>query len=178
MDQEGTKMNACEENFAMTWAPVFWAAAGLSIALSLYVMQATWHDEINRRAPRWLQELRRIGFIVMALTLTNAILDYASQMSLLLVFGSGALSLAINAIALYLRSPPPANREGAYSSHRGYLESSYLESPEFDRLNRGQLYTHRLLEAILLNMDLEPDPAVIPNVVVKPKWPPRVRTAQ
>jgi hypothetical protein len=125
-------------------------------------MQKTERDDINKRDPRWVQWVRRAGFWIMALALTCAMLENASQLSLLLVFGSGVCSLAINAIALALRASPPSNREGARVGPSP-AHSGYLTAREFDRINRidrGQLYTHRLLEAILLNMELKPEPAV------------------
>jgi hypothetical protein len=74
--------------------------------LVVYVMQKTEHDRINKMAPPWLQWVRRMAFVVMAMLLCNSILDAASRVSLMLLVGSGVVSIAINAIALHLRVPP------------------------------------------------------------------------
>jgi hypothetical protein len=159
------------ENLSLNMVAVFWSVAGLAVVLALYVMQQTEHDEINKKDPRWIQWLRRAGFCAMAVLLGYAMLDYASQLSLLLVFGSGVYSLAVNAAALWMRSSSPDSWEGAqdggYSSHLGYLIAR-----EFDRINRSNLYTHRLVEAILLNMELKPDSASTSTMVYPTQYHP------
>lgn len=87
----------------MTW---FNISALVAVVLSLYVMQKTEHDQINKVAPNWLRWLRRLGFIFMATALCDAIVDEASRFSLLMVYGSGVYSLAMNALALHLRAKP------------------------------------------------------------------------
>jgi hypothetical protein len=86
--------------------PIYNTVALIAVFLTIYVMQKTEHDRINKVAPSWLQWVRRFGFILMALALCNSILSDASQFSLILVIGSGIYSLAINALALSLRVPP------------------------------------------------------------------------
>lgn len=95
------------------WVSIYDAVAMLGFFLSLYVMQKTEHDRINKVAPHWLAQLRRASFIGMALLLCNSIINDASWVSLVLIVCSGIVALLINAIALALRVPP-SSRPGVY----------------------------------------------------------------
>jgi hypothetical protein len=160
----------CEGGSSDLALSVFWGAAGLAILLTLYVMQKTERDQINKFDPSWIRWWRRFGFWAMALLLVNSMLDYASQLSLMLVFGSGVHSLAVNAVALTLRAPPPSDHRSVHSPYLGYITAREFDtlSRELAGLDRGQSYTHKLVEAILLHMELTPDPAG--TVVVYPTY--------
>jgi hypothetical protein len=99
------------------WVSVYDVIALIGVGLSLYVMQKTEHDRINKVAPEWLKQVRRGSFIGMALLLCNSIINDAGWFSLVLIVCSGIFALLINAIALMLRVPPN-NRYGV-SSHSG-----------------------------------------------------------
>jgi hypothetical protein len=122
--------------YSAGWVTVsFDIIAGMAIFLSLYVMQKTEHDKINSVDPQWLQRLRRLGFIVMAMTLCTGILGGASQTSLFYVFISGVLSLAINALALNLRSKPNGENGHGMKVDQGgdWQQSSTSMQTQFQR---------------------------------------------
>lgn len=76
----------------------------IPLVLSLYVMQKTEHDQINKVTPGWLAWMRRGGFVFMASALCDVWLENASWRSLFLIYISGVISLGINALALHLRA--------------------------------------------------------------------------
>jgi hypothetical protein len=157
------------------------AIAFFGVFTVVYVMVKTGHDKINKVAPVWLSEIRRAFLASTALLLLYSIADEASYRSLVLIFGSGIINFAINAVALHLRSNHPGGsssgeeaiwRERQPSTQFGH----YISRADVERLDNGQHYTHELLEAILRNQELEPDAAVIdPNtaIVYPPQFHPR-----
>ncbi len=134
-------------------------------------MQNTEHDEINKKDPQWVQWLRRIGFLMMASSLGFAISYEASQASLFFVYATGTYSLVINSIALRLRRTPPRSGSSTHDTTIDHYIS--LLRDDLRGLDRGQLLTHLLLQQILNNQELEPDPAVIEDsssVVFPSRW--------
>jgi len=94
---------------SMAWVPTAYdSTALLGAALAIYVMQKTEHDRINRVDPLPLRWMRRLAFIIVALALCYSVFDQSWEPSLpvlgLVVAGVG--NLAVNAMALHLRSPP------------------------------------------------------------------------
>lgn len=161
----------------MDWFLVSYdVAAFFGVAVVMFVMQKTEHDRINRLAPRPLREIRRLFFVMTSLLLLFSIWDEASYRSLASLVLGGLVNFVVNAIALHLRTPPD-DREGAREEMRGYPSMGhYISRTDVLSLDRGQKYTHELLEAILRNQELEPDSAVIdPNIVVvrPPQFRPR-----
>jgi hypothetical protein len=136
----------------------------------VFVMQKTEHDRINRMAPRPLREIRRIFFVLTSLLLLFSIWDEASYRSLLALVTGGLLNFVVNAIALHLRTPPD-DREGVQEAiQRGYpVMGHYISKSDVLSLDRGQKYTHELLEAILRNQELEPNRAIIYPAQFQPR---------
>ena len=92
-----------------SWVDVAYIVVALvGMVLSIYVMQKTEHDRINKVDPLQLQWIRRLAFTIVALALCYSIVDDQWHRSLPVVFlvGAGVCNLAVNAIALSLRSPP------------------------------------------------------------------------
>lgn len=88
--------------------PVYDGVALYGALLSIYVMQQTEHDKINRVDPVWLQWLRRAAFIAVALVLCYSI-GYGSwepSLTVLLLVVAGVANLTVNALALHLRAAP------------------------------------------------------------------------
>lgn len=141
------------------------AVAFLGVLVVMFVMQKTEHDKINRLAPPPLREIRRLFFVVTSLLLLFSIWEEASYRSLMILVVSGLMNFLINAIALYLRTPPDdGDRE---EIQRGYPSMGhYISRSDVLSLDRGQKYTHELLEAILRNQELDPKSAVDATVVV------------
>lgn len=176
-----------------TWvATVFPWVAMISAMLSIDVMANTEHDEINKRDPRLVQWMRRIGFIVMASTLGFAMYFVATTQaylfwtSMFAVFVSGTYSLAVNDLALRLRRrPPPRFGDGVnsrdefdrYSSD--FIASTLREirkdmrrfGDDLRGIDRGQLLTHLILQEVLLDLKLKPDPAKVESAtILHPQW--------
>jgi hypothetical protein len=148
------------------------AIAFFGIAVVMFVMQKTEHDRINKLAPRPLREVRRLFFVVTALLLLFSIWDEASYRSLAILVMGGLLNFVVNGIALHLRTPPSDDGGGFVS--RGYAPAGnfghYISRSDIERLDRGQLYTHELLENILRNKEMDPGQAIIPAdpVIIHP----------
>jgi hypothetical protein len=146
----------------MEFLIVYDIAAFFGVCVVMFVMQKTEHDRINRMAPRPLREIRRIFFVFTALLLLFSIWEEASYRSLLALVLGGLLNFVVNAIALHLRTPPD-DREGAQEAIQHGFPSMghYISRADVLSLDRGQKYTHELLEAILRNQELEPDRAIV-----------------
>lgn len=99
--------------------PAYDASVLIGALVVIYVMQKTEHDRINKIAPVWLQWGRRASFIFMAMLLCNSVLEDASRISLMLLVWSGIGALVINAVALYLRTPPAGPPNARISSGVG-----------------------------------------------------------
>jgi hypothetical protein len=139
------------------------AVAFFGIVVIMYVMQKTEHDRINKLAPKPLREIRRIFFIVTSLLLLFSIWDDASYRSFAMLVCGGLVNFVVNAIALHLRTPSD-DGEGAHEAiqqHGFPAMGHYISRADVLSLDRGQKYTHELLEAILRNQELEPDRAII-----------------
>jgi hypothetical protein len=147
-----------------TFVMAYDAIALFGVFVVMFVMQKTEHDRINKLAPRILREIRRLFFAVTALLLLFSIWEEASYRSLAVLVVGGLLNFVINAIALHLRTPPSDNDRGFVQ--RGYTAAGqfghYISRADVERLDRGQIYTHQLLESILRTKELDPGPAVIP----------------
>jgi hypothetical protein len=83
--------------------------------VSIYVMQKTESDKINMIDPMWLQWSRRSAFggisSALAYSVYNSLTgDWIPTTVVLALVLAGVVSLAINAIALYLRSTPTGRR--------------------------------------------------------------------
>lgn len=76
------------------------------VTLLMYVMQKVEYDRWSKTDAIWLQWLRRLAFVIAALILlySTSATDWELA-SLLLVSASGTI-LAINALALHMRSLP------------------------------------------------------------------------
>jgi hypothetical protein len=159
-----------------TFLAAYDGIAFFGVLVVMFVMQKTEHDRINRLAPRPLREIRRLFFVVTALLLLFSIWEEASYRSLAILVIGGLLNFVINAIALHLRTPPTDNDGGFVP--RGYAPAGsfghYISRSDVERLDRGQLYTHKLLEDILRAKELDPGPASIPAdtpdvIVLRPR---------
>lgn len=96
-----------------SWVDVSYVVVALTgMGLAVYVMQKTEHDRINKVDPLQLQWIRRLAFTIVALALCYSIIDEQWHRSLPIVFlvGAGVCNLAVNAIALFLRSPPDSGK--------------------------------------------------------------------
>jgi hypothetical protein len=144
----------------------FDAVAFFGVAVVVFVMQKTEHDKINKMAPTVLRETRRLFFIATALLLLFAIWDEASYRSLVMLTGGGMLNFVINGIALHMRdrgTPPSGGYPSSWQASPAYGQfGHYISRADVERLDRGQVYTHQLLESILRTKELDPGPAVIP----------------
>ncbi len=92
----------------VSWlSTVYDLSALIGVFLCVYVMQKVEVDRISRVDPGWLQWIRRLWFIVLALVLCYSIVNETWQPSLPVLFlvMVGVGNLAINAIALHLRAP-------------------------------------------------------------------------
>lgn len=91
-----------------SWINIIYDIAALAgVFLCVYVMQKVEVDRISRIDPSWLQWVRRLWFIVLALVLCYSITNEEWQPSLPVLFlvMVGVGNLMINAVALHLRSP-------------------------------------------------------------------------
>lgn len=92
-------------------------AAFIVAGLLVYVMQKVEDDRWSKTDPLWLQWLRRAAFVTAAILLLYSIESTDWQLTcFLLVSASGAI-LAINAIALALRSPPKNRGKTRHAPH-------------------------------------------------------------
>jgi hypothetical protein len=154
----------------MEFLIVYDIAAFFGVCVIMFVMQKTEHDRINRMAPRPLREIRRIFFVLTALLLLFSIWEEASYSSLLALVLGGLLNFVINAIALHLRTPPDDGEDTREEMQRGFpAMGHYISRADVLSLDRGQKYTHELLEAILRNQELEPDRAIIYPAQFQPR---------
>ncbi len=139
-------------------------AAGLTIFLVAAVKQQTELDRNLRRDPTWLQLWRSTGFVVTGAALTCSVI-WLSAATLIVVFCTGTHNLAINALALYLRNHPTDGGSRMQQTAIGrYLASATRHTrADIADLDRGQRYTHKLLESILRNQEFKlDDPVVTP----------------
>lgn len=83
---------------------LFQCSAVIIIFLALYIVHQTTVDDVNAIDPVVLCWYRNAGFLFMSCALVNAIYEEASRRSLLTLYYSGAYSMVINAIALWLRA--------------------------------------------------------------------------
>lgn len=86
--------------------------ASIGVLLVIYVMQKTEHDRINKIDPVALQWFRRLAFIISGLALCYSMwsTDWQRSLPILCLVGAGVVNLAVNAVALHLRSPPTDGR--------------------------------------------------------------------
>lgn len=148
----------------MNWFLVGYDAFAFFGTLTVvYVMVKTGHDRINAVAPFWLREMRRAFLAITALLVLFSIAEEASYFSLVILVIGGLINFAVNAVALYLRSRPP--NDGGYELLWNGQPSAqfghYISKADVERLDRGQRYTHDLLESILRNQELRPDSAIV-----------------
>jgi hypothetical protein len=78
-------------------------------------MQKVEFDRINRIDSPWLQWARRAALTSVALALCYSILsrEWVPTLPVLLMVATGSFVLAVNAVALYNRSPPTGKRAGS-----------------------------------------------------------------
>ena len=110
-------------NDSVTWVyAAYNVVALIGVFLCMYVMQKVELDRINRVDPPFIAKLRRLWFIVLALVLCESILDQTWRRSLpvLLLVAVGAGNLAINAVALHLRSPPDSTSRMTVSRYGAF----------------------------------------------------------
>lgn len=89
------------------WIDFAYTAVALVVAaLLIYVMQKTEHDRINKMDSVRVQWLRRLTFICAALALLYSISATNWQLACLILVGASGAILAVNAVALNMRSPP------------------------------------------------------------------------
>ena len=96
-------------NSNLSWvSPTYDAVALLGAALSMYVMQMTEHDRINRIDAAGVQWARRLAFVIVALALCYSIVDqsWTPSLPVLGLVSAGVVNLFINALALHGRVPP------------------------------------------------------------------------
>lgn len=89
----------------------------VGMILVLCVMCEAEYDDACRKAPLWMQWIRRLCFGSIALLLLNAILEDNSQPSLLLLVWFGIAKMAINALALFKRRSRTPTDDGTSSLH-------------------------------------------------------------
>lgn len=95
-------------NSDVSWINIAYDLAALTgVFLCVYVMQKVEVDRISKIDPSWLQWIRRLWFIVLALVLCYSITNESWQPTLPVLFlvMVGVGNLMINAVALHLRSP-------------------------------------------------------------------------
>lgn len=101
------------------WINVAYTIVALIVVtLLMYVMQKVEYDRWSKTDAIWLQWIRRLAFVIAALVLLYSTSSTDWELaSLLLVSASGAI-LAINALALHMRSMPGPGLRGRQVSLR------------------------------------------------------------
>lgn len=102
-----------------SWINVAYTIVALVVVtLLMYVMQKVEYDRWSKTDAIWLQWLRRLAFVIAALILlySTSATDWELT-SLLLISASGAI-LAINAVALHMRSIPGPGLKVRHASLR------------------------------------------------------------
>lgn len=107
------------------------AVALIGVALIIYVMQKTEHDRINKIDPPSLQWFRRLAFIGSALSLCYSVVnaDWQRSLPVLLLIAAADVILAVNAVALHLRTPP--NPGSKLRHHAMRVDRSKLRPANF-----------------------------------------------
>jgi len=97
------------------WTDVSYIVVALIVAaLLMYVMQKVEYDRWSKTDPLWLQWIRRFAFVSAALVLLYSIQSIDWRLTSLLLITASGVILAINALALSLRSPPNSRGKARY----------------------------------------------------------------
>jgi len=91
-----------------SWVDFAYTVVALIVAtLLMYVMQKVEYDRWSKTDALWLQWMRRLAFVIAALALLYSIHSIDWQLTCLILVSTSGSILAINAMALHLRSLPP-----------------------------------------------------------------------
>lgn len=88
------------------------------LVIIIYVMQKVETDRISRIDHPYVNNFRRLAFIVSALALCYSVISphWNRTLPILALVSAGVLNLAVSAVSLYMRSPPtPGNRARIHS---------------------------------------------------------------
>jgi len=101
-----------------SWVSIAYTVVALIVAaLLMYVMQKVEDDRWSKTDPLWLQWLRRLAFVSSSLVLLYSINSTDWQLSCLFLISASGVILAINALALHLRAPPPRGHKARAHPH-------------------------------------------------------------
>ena len=157
---------------------VYFLEAIVCASLLMYVMiKYEERERANKVDPdtHWLRLARKSSFFVAASLMIFSAAAYrvwVISIPVLLLVAAIILILAFNAISQYRRTPPD-DKEGVQETiQQGFPSMGhYISRADVLSLDRGQKYTHELLEAILRNQELEPDRAIIYPTQFQPRKP-------
>ena len=89
---------------------VYTVVALIVAGLLVYVMQRVETDRVSRFDSAWLQWLRRFVFTATAVSLLFSINSSNWEFTCLALVSAAGLILAVNVIAMHLRTPPQTGR--------------------------------------------------------------------